>query len=371
MLINRKVGKVEVDRELIQLRRELSRLKRQVRDNEGIWAEFRQLEIDAIGAESLPALIHGISRGIRRAFPRVDAASVACINIDYEVANIVVEKDKRYDIGACFELISLDELREIIRDETKPWLGVFDDARHARLFPMQLMALKSVALAPLTVAGACIGCLSQGSREDGHFSEDASTELLEHLASTLALCIQNSVNKARLQRHGLTDPLTGVANRRLLMRRLGEEMDRCRRYDHPVSCIMVDLDHFKQINDRYGHTIGDRMLVQVAEALKRGLRSSDLLARYGGEEFVLLLPETTQELALEIAKRHHREIADLQIQDSGRESIAITASFGVAELAANGHTDSEGAEMLIRQADTAMYRAKRAGRNRIVAADRV
>ena len=369
VLINCKAGKVEVDRELIELRRELSRLKRQARDNEGIWAGFRQLEIDAIGAESLPMLIHGISRGIPRAFPHVDEVTVACINIDYEVANIVVNKDKCYDIGACFELISLDELRKIIRDETKPWLGAFDDARHARLFPMQSMALKSVALAPLNVAGACIGCLCQGSREDNHFGEDASTELLEHLASTLALCIQNSVNKARLQRHGLTDPLTGAANRRLLMRRLGEELDRCRRYDHPVSCIMVDLDHFKQINDHYGHTFGDRMLVQVVEALKRGLRSSDLLARYGGEEFVLLLPETSQALALEIAKRHHREIADLQLQYDGHENIAITASFGVAELSATGHTDSEGAELLIRQADAAMYRAKRAGRNRIVAAD--
>jgi diguanylate cyclase (GGDEF)-like protein len=235
---------------------------------------------------------------------------------------------------------------------------------------MQSMALKSVALAPLNVAGACIGCLCQGSREDRHFSEDASTELLEHLASTLALCIQNSVNKARLQRHGLTDPLTGVANRRLLMRRLREEVDRCRRYEHPVSCIMVDLDHFKQINDRYGHTAGDRMLVQVAEALKRGLRSSDLLARYGGEEFVLLLPETTQELALEIAKRHHREITHLQLQYDRRENIEITASFGVAELTGAGHGDSEGAEVLIKQADAAMYAAKRAGRNRIVAADR-
>ncbi|MDH3379227.1 MAG: DUF484 family protein [Gammaproteobacteria bacterium] len=370
MTSGRSVGSVGVDREIIQLRRELSRLKRQVRDNEAIWAEFRQLEIDAVGAESLPALIHGISHGLRRAFSRVDAVAVACINIDYEVANIVDEKDGRHDIGACFEIISVDELQEIIRDETKPWLGVFDDARHTRLFPNQSKVLKSVALAPLNVAGACVGCLCQGSRHESHFSEDTSTELLEHLASTLALCIQNSVNKARLQRHGLTDPLTGVANRRLLMRRLREEMDRCRRYDHPVSCIMLDLDYFKQINDRYGHTVGDRMLVQVAEALKRGLRSSDLLARYGGEEFVLLLPETTQELALEIAKRHHREIAGLQLRDNDHGNISITASFGVAELVAAGHSDIEDAEVLVKQADAAMYAAKRAGRNRIVAANR-
>ena len=359
---------VAMDHDLIQLRRELSQLRKQARHNELIWSGFREIEIDAISADSLHELSYRIVRGIRRAFPRVHYVTLACVNLDYEIANILLEGDERYKIEEAFMLLSQDKLEQIASEVPKPWLGPLSRGTHAALFSQHDSSPASVALAPLRVAGSCIGFLCQGSRSQDHFAAGTSTELLEHLASTIALCVQNTVNKARLERYGLTDPLTGIANRRLLMRRLQEEVDRCRRYDHSVACVMVDLDHFKQINDRYGHQVGDQVLVDVSNVLKRGLRSSDLLSRYGGEEFVVLLPETTREQAAQIAKRHLREIRGLQLVNNKRQSFLITASIGVAELRSTNSAQSVHPGSLIEEADAALYKAKRAGRNRVVVA---
>lgn len=162
------------------------------------------------------------------------------------------------------------------------------------------------------------------------------------------------------RREASHDPLTGLANRRQLDARLDAERARCLRHGEPLSVLMCDLDHFKRVNDLFGHAAGDVVLAAAADALAGELRASDVGARYGGEEFVALLPETTPEQALAAAERVRRRIAALHI-DVGDAVLTVTVSIGIASL-----EDGESGEALLARADAAMYRAKESGRNRCV-----
>ncbi|TNC82438.1 MAG: hypothetical protein C9356_03155 [Oleiphilus sp.] len=164
----------------------------------------------------------------------------------------------------------------------------------------------------------------------------------------------------------LSDGLTGLSNRRYIVEFAYKLLALCKRYQHPISVIILDLDHFKQVNDRYGHHAGDDALQHVAECLRLNLRDSDVAARYGGEEFLILMPETELYTAEEIAERIRQELFNkpLQIQD---ESVSITASFGIS--CSDQFPDCDAAH-LIKQADIALYQAKNAGRNCVRLADR-
>lgn len=163
----------------------------------------------------------------------------------------------------------------------------------------------------------------------------------------------------------ITDPLTGLFNRRRLADVLKREWALARRYGNHLACIMIDIDHFKQVNDSYGHDAGDAVLKAAARALEGSLREVDLAARYGGEEFAVLLPQTDREGALVLARRLHAAFRQLE-SAVGNEKLRITASFGVATQ----QDVPEGeAEDLIRAADAALYSAKRGGRDRVVAFD--
>jgi diguanylate cyclase (GGDEF)-like protein len=159
----------------------------------------------------------------------------------------------------------------------------------------------------------------------------------------------------------ITDPLTGLFNRRRFSDVLRREFAVTQRYKNNLSCMMVDLDHFKQINDRFGHDAGDEVLKQTARKLGETLREVDLAARYGGEEFVILLPHTDKVHAAVVAER----ISDLiraQRFEFGGESLAVTASFGIADTSDAVEGKSED---LVRAADLALYRAKESGRDRV------
>ena len=164
----------------------------------------------------------------------------------------------------------------------------------------------------------------------------------------------------RLEALAQTDPLTQLVNRRALTIRLVTEMERVRRYNAPLAMLLVDLDHFKLINDTYGHLAGDDVLFSVATVLKRAVRSVDTVARYGGEEFVIVLPETGKQGAISFAERIRDKLASHRFTVGGRQDIRVTASIGVATYPATG---LDSVEDLIRAADSALYRAKGSGRN--------
>jgi two-component system cell cycle response regulator len=155
------------------------------------------------------------------------------------------------------------------------------------------------------------------------------------------------------------DPLTEMPNRRALMDRMGKEWERVQRHGGSLSFIMVDIDNFKCINDTYGHSIGDKILQEVAKAITSSCRAIDLPARYGGEEFAVTVPDETSEGAAVLAERCRQAVADTQVT-VGDQKVRVTASFGVASA-----VDVLSADALVEAADKALYRAKNAGRNRV------
>ena len=171
---------------------------------------------------------------------------------------------------------------------------------------------------------------------------------------------RNEQMTEELQRLAWTDALTQTENRRAFMQNLDEEFQRARRYDRPLSIMMIDIDQFKTINDRYGHAGGDEALMAFAAAVRPLLRASDHFARMGGEEFAILLPETELTEGERIAQRLCRVIEELVI-DSKQGAFRMTASIGVTEL----HTDDTDAETTLNRADRLLYEAKSAGRNRV------
>ena len=180
--------------------------------------------------------------------------------------------------------------------------------------------------------------------------ENAQKELTERLRI-----------ETELERLATTDPLTGAYNRREFARLAQVELERARRYGHPTSAILLDVDHFKKVNDTYGHAAGDDVLVVLAQLLTREVRASDLVARYGGEEFMLFLPETSQEKAWDIAERIRRVVADMPVMVDD-QIVRFTVSMGVT----SSENVGQDFESLLREADRLLYQAKQSGRNQVV-----
>jgi diguanylate cyclase (GGDEF)-like protein len=168
---------------------------------------------------------------------------------------------------------------------------------------------------------------------------------------------------ARLTLLAMTDPLTGAHNRRYFIDMLKNEMSRARRYQHPTSLMVIDIDRFKNINDSFGHDVGDQVIIEVVRTSSEVLRKNDVFSRFGGEEFTILMPETTLEEAAQIAGRLCEKVADTQIATDYHQ-INFTVSGGVAQLEDADLTP----EAILKRADIALYQAKQQGRNRIVVA---
>jgi len=182
------------------------------------------------------------------------------------------------------------------------------------------------------------------------------------------LALEQSLRAANRRNEYLsqTDALTATFNRRYLMQRLPQEAERARRYHHPLSLVLCDVDHFKQVNDTHGHQVGDQVLTGVAKFLRDNIRSEiDWVARYGGEEFVIVLPETPVAGALIVAEKIRAALAvwELGIGDLG---LKVTASFGVAGFDALEPSDVSVVDRLIAQADACLYKSKAGGRNLVV-----
>ncbi len=165
----------------------------------------------------------------------------------------------------------------------------------------------------------------------------------------------------KLMRQAITDPLTGIFNRRHFFGVAEKELKRAKRYHHSLSVVIFDIDHFKRVNDTYGHSVGDDALCKLTKESHLVLRETDIFARYGGEEFVILLPETGQEQAYLMAERIRRICAGTASLDVGDVTVSLTVSFGVASLGGEALSLDE----LILRADTALYASKKAGRNRV------
>ena len=184
---------------------------------------------------------------------------------------------------------------------------------------------------------------------------------------TATLSLQTAISIMRisvLEKESFTDPLTGLFNRRFLDQRLNQELAAARRTGIPLSVLMIDIDHFKKINDTHGHQTGDEVLVAVADLLSSELRENDVIARFGGEEFLVIAPHTPVENAENLAERLRAAAQDRKISACDQpDGVKFTVSIGVAEYGEGADTPEE----LVNVADNRLYQAKDNGRNRVVA----
>ena len=238
-----------------------------------------------------------------------------------------------------------------LRSDDEPWL--------AALLP----SATNLVLVPLQAdAGAALAVLvcEHGMRSDSRI-EQRVVAALERFASVAALSVRRAQLLEQLQHTAMTDGLTGVANRRTFDTTLGRELASSLRTGSPLSLVMVDIDHFKKLNDTLGHVAGDHVLREVAQGLADASRAADLVARYGGEEFAVLLPDTDADTAEGVALRLHAAVAG-----AGR-TASVTASVGIATHAG----PDEDSRALVEAADRALYAAKHGGRDRVTRADRI
>jgi diguanylate cyclase (GGDEF)-like protein len=219
---------------------------------------------------------------------------------------------------------------------------------------------RSEMCVPLIFLGEKLGVIALDSAQKDAF-EPEDVQSLEAVADICAGAIQNANYFERVKQLAYVDGLTGIHNRRYFEMRIGEELERAARFQGRMAVIMVDIDHFKKLNDEFGHLLGDEVLRGVAAILRQQLRKLDVVCRYGGEEFAIILPETSGENAATVAEKLRRQVENHYFPGVPRP---VTISCGVADYPLLGTAR----DAVMAAADAALFAAKRTGRNRVVAA---
>ncbi len=227
-------------------------------------------------------------------------------------------------------------------------------------------SMKSLICAPVVVQGAVQGILHLDSpMKDAFEAEDI--HFVRRLAEEISIAVERSWLHTQVKFLSVKDGLTGCYNRRKLDQDLNAEIARARRYERALSLLMIDIDRFKDYNDVHGHVRGDELLRKMVSLFMRNVRASDNVYRYGGEEFVVLLPETSKERAILVARKLQKLVAAERFEgeQEKRSDHSATVSIGVASFPWDGNSKEE----LLTSADSELYRAKRSGRNTVCAVD--
>jgi diguanylate cyclase (GGDEF)-like protein len=297
-----------------------------------------------------------------------DSKEGALLLHDDKTDELVVRLVRNGDRNIGEDMQQGEKSRISVARDTLPW-RVFESGEPLILdelspaFPyekLSFMPSPRVLAVPLKIYGECLGVIAIANTQEGRKYSSEDVKVLSALASQAASAIDNS----KLYNMAVTDSLSKLYTRRFLMQRLNEEIQRARRYGHDLSLLMMDIDHFKEFNDTYGHQAGDAIIVEVARIFRRCTRTTDVPGRYGGEEFCIILPETPAQGACVVADRLRAEVEQFSIGYMG-QSLRSTISIGIAAYPL--HADSM--EELIRKADRALYRAKEEGRNRVSVSD--
>jgi diguanylate cyclase (GGDEF)-like protein len=241
-----------------------------------------------------------------------------------------------------------------------PYRGDYDPARQM-VFTRRLNppAMPSLLVLPLLVHDRALGTLVLGSQRRGAFG-DSVRPTLEVLASHVAVSLANARMLKRLEELATLDGLTGLLNKRALTELGTQKLKSATRFKKPLSLMVCDIDHFKKVNDTYGHDIGDLVIKGFGEVLRRVKRDTDIVGRFGGEEFVIACEETDDRGAAQLAERIRTELEATTFH-SDQGQVKVTCSVGVAPFPAAGETW----EALFKAADEALYVSKRTGRNRV------
>jgi two-component system, cell cycle response regulator len=363
---------LEQENRLLQTR--LDALTVEVGRNDSLLRKTQERELELLRAASLTQLFDRLIAGLRISY-ELDEVALILHDPQHEIRHLLSGDGATVmePPGVCF-VDALVTVAPQLANLDRPWLGPYRKADHELLVPgLSRDPPGSLALIPLRRGEPLDGVLVFSSSDPFRFTHDLASDFLAHLGLVAAICVENAVNRARLLRSGFTDFLTGFHNRRYLHARLREELARAQRSRHAIVCLMIDVDHFKRINDQYGHLAGDAVLREVAQRIDQEMRISDTGARFGGDEFALVLSQAAMSDGEKVAGRVLHAVRNHPIPIGKDTSETVTLSIGVAAATPGpGMRDYKVlAERLIAEADAALYRAKSAGRNRIAVSPNV
>ncbi len=351
-----------------ELRERLRALTEEVARNELLLRKTQAREVELLRAHSLGELFDRIVTGLRDAYG-LDVVTLSLFDPQHELRHLSGSENLSSAVIEEVRFIdAVSPLAPRLAQFDWPWLGAYDPADHEPLIAPRFRH-GSIALIPLPRDNRAIGVIAFGSRDTERFTSDLASDFLAHLGVVVAISLENAVNRARLVRSGVTDFLTGWHNRRYFHNRLREELARAERTGKALACLMIDVDNFKEINDRFGHLAGDEALKEVARRAEAEIRAGDTGARFGGDEFAILLAGAESSHAVKLAERIHHGVAATPIRVHGGAHVTVTLSIGLATARPKPQPRSHDykvlAERLIAEADAALYRAKSAGRNRV------
>ena len=357
----------ELGAELQATRRQLKEITAQVARNEDKMQRSQRRELGLLQAEDLQSLFRELTVGLCDSYGLQHVSVVLC-DPDHDIRHLLLAAGSPADdIDNLVVVESMTGLAPQYVALREPWLGPYARCDHQLILP-DSRGIKSVAMIPLWHRQTLIGSINFGSDDPSRFTRDHASDFLAHLGTIASYSIENVVNRSRLLRSGFTDVLTGWHNRRYLQLRIGEELARAQRDAANLVCLMLDVDHFKRVNDTWGHSAGDAVLRELAQRIESQVRASDIAARYGGEEFVVILPNTDTSDGVRLAERIRLAISATPITLPDGRDTTITASIGIAGICPGKNADDlkTMGDSLIARADVALYSAKSTGRDRVV-----
>jgi diguanylate cyclase (GGDEF)-like protein len=350
----------------LRVGRELNRARAEARSRSELVAILQEVTAALDPDQIYQILVRRVAQGLRIARCSVvlaaETAGEGTVVAAYENPTI---RDLRVDLGKYPEIVEALESGTTVMVEDVDEHPLYQTVRGTWGNESQPNRTRSVIALPFMLRGSTAGVFFLRTTAEDPPLNPIDLDFAEQVIETAVIALEKAYeireeSGAELRELADTDPLTGIANRRVFEQRIAEELDRARRYDQVVTIALIDIDDFKRINDSNGHQVGDRVLKQLAALLKRELRTMDFVARIGGEEFVIVLPETGGTGARLFADRVLRRIANHRFTD-GADDVPVTASAGLATFPDDRATDAEG---LLKLADENLYRAKHAGRNR-------
>ncbi|MDQ7049466.1 MAG: DUF484 family protein [Enterobacterales bacterium] len=342
----------------------LSELIRQAKYNQSTQEKFYNLELYFLQSTSLHTLFNRLLEDL---VDKLNLAAVELHLVDHnnEIQRLIKDIYGDLDYNNLIYCRNSNSIEELYHKKYS--IGLSQDPTLLNsLFKHTNKKVYSVAMLPLVRNKQLIGSLHLGSHNKERFVPGLATSFLQHLRSIIGICIENAVTQEQFKLLSLVDLLTRTKNRRYFIQSLTKEIARATRSGEAISCLFLDLDNFKNVNDTHGHLTGDRALQAVADCIMPMLRQSDVLARFGGEEFTIMLPNTNQQHAEEIAERIRLEVSRLIIADDHHQEFGITLSIGISTWVPNQKspiTFEEAQNYLISKADEGVYIAKEQGRN--------
>jgi two-component system, cell cycle response regulator len=354
------------------LKARLAALTDEVSRNDTLLRKSQARELELLRAGSLPQLFERLITGLKTSY-QLEGVTLILNDPQHEIRHLISGDDLlREPIAGVVFVDALTTVAPQLSSLERPWLGPYRRADHELLLPGPPARAASLALVPLRRHDELDGALVFMSTDPNRFTQELASDFLAHLGLVAAICVENAVNRARLMRSGFTDFLTGFHNRRYLHARLREELARAQRVRQPLACLMIDVDHFKRINDQYGHLAGDAVLREVAQRIDAEMRISDTGARFGGDEFAMVLAEASVADAEKVASRVLKAVRGQAIAvGAATETVTLSIGVAVAKPGASVRDHKVLAERLIAEADAALYRAKSAGRNRVATSPNV